>query len=36
MNDTLDANILGEIDDIMSIICGIVNLSNPILRDDKF
>lgn len=36
VHDTIDANILGHIDDIMSIICGVVNLSNPILRDDKF
>lgn len=36
LQDTFDVCMLGYINDIMSIICGIVNLTNPILRDDKF
>lgn len=36
LQDTIDSNIAGNIDDIMIIICGIVNLTRPILRDDKF
>lgn len=36
LNCTVNAATLGHIDDIMDTICGIVNLTNPVLRDDKF
>lgn len=36
LQHTIDNSILGHIDDIIAIVCGLVNLSNPILRDDKF
>lgn len=34
--DTLEVYMLGYTDEMMSIVCGIVNLTKPILRDDKF
>lgn len=34
--DTLEVYMLGYTDEMMSIVCGLVNLTKPILRDDKF
>lgn len=36
LSDTLPSNLIPMIDDISIIICGSVNLSSPILGDDKF
>ncbi|XP_062565245.1 uncharacterized protein LOC134227628 isoform X2 [Armigeres subalbatus] len=36
LQGSIDPSVLRHIDDIMKIICGIVNLSAPILKDDKF
>lgn len=36
MTEKLNASVLGLIDDIIVTVCGVVNLSPPILKDDKF
>nr|XP_029733097.1 uncharacterized protein LOC109428591 [Aedes albopictus] len=36
LRGSVDASVLRHIDDIMMIACGIVNLTAPILKDDKF
>lgn len=35
-SSTINLSMLGNINDIMTVVCGIVNLSPPILNDDKF
>ena len=34
--DTMSARLIPYVDDIFNIICGVVNLSSPILKDNKF
>ncbi|XP_052566321.1 uncharacterized protein LOC120427713 isoform X1 [Culex pipiens pallens] len=34
--DTIEHCIVGNLDDVMTIVCALVNLSKPILKDDKF
>lgn len=36
LQNSIDASMLKHIDAIMKIVCGLVNLTSPILRDDKF
>lgn len=36
MQSTVEAPVLGLVNSIMTVICALVNLSSPILKDDKF